>query len=58
MKTETDKVCPFTKEPRDGCYCLKEESRYAEAIMNICGSDYKECEIFRKETKINEGERT
>ena len=52
MKTETgSKVCPFTIEPREGCYCLKEESRYAEAIMNICGNHFEECEIYKSNSR-------
>lgn len=52
METRSGKrICPFTKEPLDGCYCLKADSRYAEAIMNICGRDYEECEIYKEQIR-------
>ncbi len=46
-----EKICPFVKEPREGCHCLKAESRYAEAIMKICGGDYEECEIYKDQKR-------
>ncbi|MFO0754619.1 MAG: hypothetical protein U0411_14995 [Thermodesulfovibrionales bacterium] len=46
--TFVKKPCPFTQDPYDNCFCAKMLSQNIEAAIHYCGSNYKQCEIYKK----------
>lgn len=49
-KTATKELCPFIKNPTDGCYCLKHNSQSVEATIYYCGENFKKCIIYKRLT--------
>lgn len=41
-------VCPFINKPFEGCYCTSTSSLNTEAIINYCGGNFNQCDIYRK----------
>jgi hypothetical protein len=54
-------ACPFMKKPFEDCYCAKSDSTYIEKVLNFCGGNYGQCEIYRRTTgeqeKLNQERR-
>jgi hypothetical protein len=42
-----EKACPFMKTPFDACYCAKNGSPVIEQVLNFCGGNYRQCEIYK-----------
>ncbi len=43
-------LCPYIQKPFEHCYCTSTSSLYAEATIYYCGGNYKDCEIYVKNT--------
>lgn len=41
-------ICPFINKPFEGCYCTSTSSLNTEAIINYCGGNFKQCDIYRE----------
>ena len=43
-----NKLCPFIYKPFEGCYCTSTSSLYTESTIYYCGSNFAECEIYKR----------
>jgi hypothetical protein len=50
--TRTSKrFCPFVEDPFEDCYILHTGSMYIENIVTFCGGNFKDCTVFKKNTR-------
>lgn len=52
----TSVLCPYIHTPFENCYCTSTSSLFAEATIYYCGGNYKDCEIYEKNSE-EEGEK-
>jgi len=50
-------LCPFLKEPRQECYCVRMSSQDIERAVTYCVSRYHLCEIYNRNNGGNGGKR-
>ena len=46
--------CPFVKSPFPDCYCFNLTSRNIDSAISFCGSNFRECEIYKNNFYLGE----
>lgn len=44
----TKRLCPFVQSPLDDCFLTSMESQNIEKILDYCGGNYEQCDIYKK----------
>lgn len=47
-------LCPYILTPFDECYCASTNSLHTEATINYCGSNFEDCDIYKKHAETGE----
>jgi len=45
-----NEICPYVQSPFDDCYCYNLTSRYIKSAIYYCGSHFRTCEIYKRNT--------